>query len=372
MGPCDALHLYCAGRRVISSRAVTCSLQQEAVSAVERLTSMRCITVLWRQWSRWAKPQFFWKAKSYDAVMRPLLDTISEKLDAGRKYGRVKHVVFASYAQLLARLALPNDAAAFKAVVETLILATGHGRKRRRRIGPTVHLAMEHFVTDHETYMGPEAVILLLRTIAAFEVAHRIRWTPILLKQVLQGGAPLHTLLKVRHQGHTGTLLLSCVSLAEHMPAEIGATVADVIGRVAMAEELWSGLIHNSMAPLCIIRQGDGTTLGRIQQSCLARMLRTTSALTCSQGIGGQVWPATCSFALCHQSLSRVWRTGYARLMLSRSACYITSTARSSLSTLVFYAREAQSCEGRSSQSMMRTVPMRPRGFASYSAETIS
>ena len=98
------------------------------------------------------------------------------------------------------------------------------------------HLAMEHFVTDHETYMGSEAVILLLRTIAAFEVAHRIRWTPILLKQVLQGGAPLHTLLKVRHRGHTRTLLLSCVSLAEHMPAEIGVTVADVIGRVAMAE----------------------------------------------------------------------------------------------------------------------------------------
>ena len=177
--------------------------------------------------------------------MRPLLDTISEKLDAGRKYGRVKHVVFASYAQLLARLALPNDTAAFKVVVETLVLATGHGRRRRRRIGPTVHLAMEHFVTDHETYIGTEAVILLLRTIAAFEVAHRIRWTPILLKQVLQGGAPLHTLLKVRHRGHTRTLLLSCVSLAEHMPAEIGVTVADVIGRFAMAEELWSGLILN-------------------------------------------------------------------------------------------------------------------------------
>ena len=124
-----------------------------------------------------------------------------------------------------------------------MVAAAGHGRKRRRRIGPTVHLAMEHFVTDLGAYMGVDAVILLLRTIPAFELAHRIRWTPILLKQVLQGGAPLHTLLKVRHRGHTRTLLLSCVSLAEHMPADIGVTVADVMGRVAMAEELWSGLI---------------------------------------------------------------------------------------------------------------------------------
>ena len=245
MEPCDALRLYCAGRHIITSRAVTCSLQQEAVNAVEQLTNMRCITVLWKQWSRWAKakPESFWKAISYDAVMRSLLDTIGEKLDAGRRHGRVKHVVFASYAQLLVRLAMPNDKAAFEVAVETLVIATGHGRKCRRRIGPTVHLAMEHFVTDWETYMGKEAVILLLRTITAFEVTDRIRWTPFVIRQLLRGGASLQTLLKVQHQRHTRAVLLSCVTLAEHMPEDIGMTAAELMGRVSMAGELWNELV---------------------------------------------------------------------------------------------------------------------------------
>ena len=245
------LNAHAAGRNVLLPRALATTLRDEAIRAVERVRVSLSIPLLWRAWEGWARPDSHLKTQFYTAVVPHLVDRVIEELNVARRYGRTSHKVYAGFAQLITYVSRPSDTGAFAAAVNSSSLAIGHGRTLRQRFWPLVHEVFRHFTQATNIYMDGPAVVLLLRTISAFDIAGWAQWAPFLLDQILLGGDAFASVLKSKHRGHMRALLMGTLEYqsriiecnTDQTLESIGTKIAAVVHRIGVWANVWNGLV---------------------------------------------------------------------------------------------------------------------------------
>ena len=284
------LNFYSTARSALLPAAVSMSLRNEAIRSVERLRIEQCMPRLWKAWSGWARPDSHLKTEFYGAVVPPVVDKVLVELDVARRHGRTPHAVYARFAQFITYMAKPQDNIAFATAVYSLSLAVGHGRKHRGRFWPLVHHVFEHFTKAMDTYLGSPAVVLLLRTISAFDTAPRALWTPFLLDQILLGGDALVASLGQKHQGHVRALILGAIQLAGQMGnalESISTKTAAVVQRLDLVGNVWNALVVYFGGDIAYLRKARKPVQAHSQQVlgedvasalCIQELTRNESA----------------------------------------------------------------------------------------------